>query len=287
MLVDAGAALSATDKVRLRSAAALRQLVPGVRGERTRLAGWWSPLREAAAASAAQLGAVSCGFDHRAPLTALRSQDGRASLHLAAYQGHLELVKLLLTKGANVTATTAVRPHAYPGRCRAAAGAPAASPGRARGSGLACVVRSRCAAPARRSRGRPVCVCALRLRPLAGGLDRAARRCGQGPLGGGQAAARLRRQPGREGQGACARRGGAWLRATLTRVSPAQHGRTALHAASEKGHLEVAKVLLANAADIKAQDKVRLQLPRTAASPGPLARACRPVSRCSIAIGID
>jgi ankyrin repeat protein len=45
-------------------------------------------------------------------LSAPRSQDGRASLHLAAYQGHLELVKLLLTKGANVTATTAVRPHA-------------------------------------------------------------------------------------------------------------------------------------------------------------------------------
>lgn len=36
-------------------------------------------------------------------------QDGRASLHLAAYQGHLDLVKLLLTHGANVTATTAVR----------------------------------------------------------------------------------------------------------------------------------------------------------------------------------
>jgi hypothetical protein len=36
-------------------------------------------------------------------------QDGRASLHLAAYQGHIELVKLLLAKGANVTATTAVR----------------------------------------------------------------------------------------------------------------------------------------------------------------------------------
>jgi hypothetical protein len=39
------------------------------------------------------------------------AQDGRASLHLAAYQGHLELVKLLLSKGANVTATTAVRPR--------------------------------------------------------------------------------------------------------------------------------------------------------------------------------
>jgi hypothetical protein len=41
---------------------------------------------------------------------------------------------------------------------------------------------------------------------------------------------------------------------------PAQHGRTALHAASEKGHLEVAKVLLANGADITAQDKVRRAL---------------------------
>ena len=36
-------------------------------------------------------------------------QDGRASLHLAAYQGHVDLIQLLLTHGANVTATTAVR----------------------------------------------------------------------------------------------------------------------------------------------------------------------------------
>ena len=58
----------------------------------------------------------------------------------------------------------------------------------------------------------------------------------------------------------------------LTRVAPAQHGRTALHAASEKGHLEVAKVLLANAADIKAQDKVRAAL--RAAAQHVLARVC-------------
>ena len=69
-------------------------------------------------------------------------------------------------------------------------------------------------------------------------------------------------------------RGAWWGVRHLTRVAPAQHGRTALHAASEKGHLEVAKVLLANAADIKAQDKVRA-VPR-AAAPQRLARICEP-----------
>ena len=38
-------------------------------------------------------------------------QDGRASLHLAAYQGHMDLVSLLLTNGADVKARTIVRPH--------------------------------------------------------------------------------------------------------------------------------------------------------------------------------
>jgi ankyrin repeat protein len=38
-----------------------------------------------------------------------------------------------------------------------------------------------------------------------------------------------------------------------------QHGRTALHAAAEKGHLEVAKTLITSGADIKAQDKARQQ----------------------------
>lgn len=38
-----------------------------------------------------------------------RPQDGRASLHLASYQGHLDIVQLLLKHGANVTATTAAR----------------------------------------------------------------------------------------------------------------------------------------------------------------------------------
>ena len=35
----------------------------------------------------------------------------------------------------------------------------------------------------------------------------------------------------------------------------AQHGRTALHAAAEKGHLEVSKTLLESGADLKSQDK--------------------------------
>ena len=53
-----------------------------------------------------------------------------------------------------------------------------------------------------------------------------------------------------------------------------QHGRTALHAAAEKGHLEVAKVLLASGADFKATDKDG----RT-----PLHKACE---RGCLAVGI-
>lgn len=44
-----------------------------------------------------------------------------------------------------------------------------------------------------------------------------------------------------------------------------QHGRTALHAAAEKGHLEVAKVLLQAGADMAAQDKVRFTVSTRAA----------------------
>ena len=58
-----------------------------------------------AAAPRSSVAVLTWGASHAAC-----AQDGRASLHLAAYQGHLELVKLLLARGANVTATTAVRP---------------------------------------------------------------------------------------------------------------------------------------------------------------------------------
>ena len=53
VLVDAGAALSATDKVRCRSAAPLRQLVSAAGCKRACSVGSWSPFGEAAAASAA------------------------------------------------------------------------------------------------------------------------------------------------------------------------------------------------------------------------------------------
>jgi hypothetical protein len=38
-----------------------------------------------------------------------KTKDGRAPLHLAAYQGHLEVVKAMLQNSANVKATTGVR----------------------------------------------------------------------------------------------------------------------------------------------------------------------------------
>ena len=95
-------------------------------------------------------------------------QDGRAPLHLAAYQGHLEVVKAMIQNNANVTATTGVR-----------------------------------AAP-------PVC------RPL-------------------------------------------WCHSTTDGLSltAAQEDWTALHAAADKGHLEVVKVLLASGADANAKGKAR------------------------------
>jgi ankyrin repeat protein len=47
----------------------------------------------------------------------------------------------------------------------------------------------------------------------------------------------------------------------LRAPSCAQHGRTALHAAAEKGHLEVAKMLITAGADLKAHDKARFVWP--------------------------
>lgn len=68
--------------------------------------------------------------------------------------------------------------------------------------------------------------------------------------------------------------------------SNAQHGRTALHAAAEKGHMDVAKLLVGAGADLKATDKARraaatvphprrpLRRRMPAADPLPPAAAC-------------
>jgi ankyrin repeat protein len=135
------------------------------------------------------------------------SQDGRASLHLAAYQGHLELVKLLLSKGANVTATTAVR---------------AQWTSRVRTHHAADIARARRIPPAARPRAArhrlwPQAICA----PIAPPHARDAR-----------------------------------AHSPRSLLAP-QEDWTALHAAADKGHLEVVKLLLSSGASPGAKGKAR------------------------------
>ena len=102
-----------------------------------------------------------------APRVSHTQQDGRAPLHLAAYQGHLEVVKAMIQNNANVTATTGVR----------------------------------AALPVCRSLWCHLTADGLSLR-RAGGLDGPARGGRQGPPGGRQSPPRQRGGRQRQGQGA-------------------------------------------------------------------------------------
>ena len=199
--------------------------------------------------------AASTRFFHQTPpddrLIRPASQDGRASLHLAAYQGHLAVVQLLLSRGANVTATTAVRSARHSPAAPHPARPALQRPARARPRLSVASDRS---PPWLRACSHPL----FRPPPPAGGLDGAARGCRQGSHRGGEGAAAERRRPRRQGEGArrCCKSARAHLPASRP-PSAHQHGRTALHAAAEKGHMEVAKLLVSAGADLKATDKAR------------------------------
>lgn len=87
-----------------------RASLPGLRNVRFRLHAHC--LRGCAGARPASARTSGSASSRHSPQPFQPTQDGRASLHLASYQGHLDIVKLLLKHGANVTATTAAREQA-------------------------------------------------------------------------------------------------------------------------------------------------------------------------------